>query len=353
MTVLIDIGHPAHVHLFKNFATIFQRKGHHVVFTVRSSECEIELLKAFKFKYYILGKKHKSLWGKVIGIIKFDFRLLLIALRYKPDIFFSHGSIYAAHIATFLGKPHISMEDSGNMEQVRLYRPFTKAILTPDILGERLGTKQIRYRGYHELCYLHPKYFHPDIEVRKLLRLNDGEKYCVVRFVSWKATHDLGERGFSYEEKLQLINKLGKTYRVFITSEGPLSDEFEKFRLDIAPHLLHHVLAFAEIVISEGATIASESGLLGSPSVYYSSIARSYLEDQEKYGTVYNCRPGNGIMQKIDAIIREGKDIYKEKSKKLISDKIDVNAFTVWFIENYPQSFRTLKENPDYQLTFK
>jgi uncharacterized protein len=353
MTVLIDIGHPAHVHLFKNFANIFQQKGHTVLFTVRSSECEIELLKAYDFKFFVLGKKNKSLAGKIVGIIKFDFKLLRVALKYKPDIFFSHGSIYAAHVAAMLGKPHISMEDSGNMEQIRLYRPFTKAILTPDILNEKLGEKQIRYKGYHELCYLHPNYFQPNEEFRKWLGLSDGEKYCIVRFVSWKATHDIGQGGFSYEEKVQLIKKLSDTYRVFITAEGVLQEEFKQFKLSIPPQLLHHVLAYAEMVISEGATIASESGLLGSASVYYSSIARSYLEDQEKYGTVHNFRPGNGIMQKIDNIIRADKKVYKEKSEKLIADKIDVNAFTVWFIENYPQSLRTMKENPDYQLKFK
>jgi uncharacterized protein len=353
MTVLIDIGHPAHVHLFKNFANIFQSKGHTVIFTVRSSECEIELLTAYDFKFFVLGKKNKSLAGKIVGTIKFDFKLLRVAIKYKPDIFFSHGSIYAAHVAAILRKPHISMEDSGNMEQIRLYRPFTKAILTPDILKEKLGEKQIRYTGYHELCYLHPNYFQPNEEFRKRLGLSDGEKYCIVRFVSWKATHDIGQGGFSYEEKVQLIKKLSDTFRVFITSEGALQEEFKKFKLSIPPQLLHHVLAYAEMVISEGATIASESGLLGSPAVYYSSIARSYLEDQEKYGTVHNFRPGNGIMQKIDNIIREDKKVYKAKSEKLIADKIDVNAFTVWFIENYPQSLRTMKENPDYQLKFK
>ena len=160
MKILFNIGHPAHVHLFKNFAIDFQNRGHSVLFSVRSNEFEIELLKAYNFRYVVLGKKYKSLPAKIFGIFKFDIKLLSAALKYKPDIFFSHGSIYAAHVATILGKPHISMEDSGNMEQIRLYRPFTKAILTPDILKEQLGAKQIRFSGYHELCYLHPKYFH-------------------------------------------------------------------------------------------------------------------------------------------------------------------------------------------------
>lgn len=34
----------------------------------------------------------------------------------------------------------------------------------------------------------------------------------------------------------------------------------------------------------------------------------------------------------------------------MLADKIDVTAFLVWFIENWPESFKIMKENPDYQF---
>ena len=37
----------------------------------------------------------------------------------------------------------------------------------------------------------------------------------------------------------------------------------------------------------------------------------------------------------------------------MLSDKIDVTAFMVWFVENYPDSVKIMKDNPDYQLRFK
>jgi len=37
----------------------------------------------------------------------------------------------------------------------------------------------------------------------------------------------------------------------------------------------------------------------------------------------------------------------------MLKDKIDVTAFLVWFIENWPESFNIMKENPDYQYRFK
>ena len=47
------------------------------------------------------------------------------------------------------------------------------------------------------------------------------------------------------------------------------------------------------------------------------------------------------------------KEEWQDRGKKMLSDKIDVTAFLVWFVENYPESAKVLKDNPDYQYKFK
>jgi len=42
-----------------------------------------------------------------------------------------------------------------------------------------------------------------------------------------------------------------------------------------------------------------------------------------------------------------------EKRNKFLETKIDATGFLIWFIENYPQSAKIMKENPDYQYRFK
>jgi len=37
----------------------------------------------------------------------------------------------------------------------------------------------------------------------------------------------------------------------------------------------------------------------------------------------------------------------------VLADNIDVTSFMVWFIENYPNSLKIMKDNPDYQWKFK
>ena len=47
------------------------------------------------------------------------------------------------------------------------------------------------------------------------------------------------------------------------------------------------------------------------------------------------------------------KEEWQRRRQKMLSEKIDVTAFMVWFIENYPESVRVMKETPEYQYRFE
>ena len=47
--------------------------------------------------------------------------------------------------------------------------------------------------------------FTPDITVLQELGVSPEEKYVILRFVSWNASHDIGHKGISYENKLKAI----------------------------------------------------------------------------------------------------------------------------------------------------
>ena len=210
MRILIDIGHPAHVHLFKQFAHEMIRKGHKIHFTVRKKEFETELLKQEGFVYTIIGDHYKLKTGKIWGLFKFTFLVFTTAIKFKPDLFLSHGSMYNAIASFFLGKPNIALEDTGNWEQVRLYLPFTKAVLTSTSFTPNYDYKQVYYEGYHELAYLHRNYFKPDKSILTDLGIKENEKYFILRFVSWGASHDIRHNGVSPGNKVRLIKELSK-----------------------------------------------------------------------------------------------------------------------------------------------
>ncbi len=332
-----------------------QKTGHSVLFTCRDKEVAIQLLKAYKFDFIVLGKPFKNIVGKMWGMIKFDLLLLKIALRFKPDILLSAGSIYAAQVAWFLHKPHITFEDTGNMEQVRLYKPFSKIILVSTAFHKELGKKQIRYKGYHEWAYLHPGYFQPDDSIYENLKIKREEPFVIVRFVSWGASHDIGQSGFTPGLKTGIVNELAKHFKVFISSENDLPASLEKFQIKIPPEKMHDALAFAALFIGEGATMASECAMLGTPAIYVNSITAGTLEEQEKYGLLYSFRNSAGVLEKTRELtkILNLKEIHRERRQKMLADKIDVTKFMCWFVESYPESVTIMRSDPDYQLRFK
>ena len=155
--------------------------------------------------------------------------------------------MYAAHASFILHKPHIALEDTFNFEQIRLYMPFTKAILTSDYDHPLKSNKVIRFSGYHELAYLHPRRF-SDKSVLKDLRVEENERFIIVRFVSWNASHDIGHKGISLKNKIRAVKEFSKYSRVFISSEAELPPELAKYEIKISPHKMHDALAFATLL---------------------------------------------------------------------------------------------------------
>ena len=120
------------------------------------------MLDKYGMQYVSFGKNYLSVRKKIFGLMKFTILLLKLSLKINPDMYISHGSFYAAIVSKIRGKPHISLENNGNWEQIRIYLPFTDVVITPMSLKENLGKKQIRVKTFHEMAYLRPKYFSPD-----------------------------------------------------------------------------------------------------------------------------------------------------------------------------------------------
>lgn len=357
MNILIDIGHPGHVHYFKNTIEKLKENNHEVLIVARDREVIKELLKKLDLPYINRGKGKNSRFGKLLYMIKANIQILKISLKFKPDLFLSFSSPYAAQIAYLLRKPKIALTDTEHEDKMysKFTYPFCTSILTPNSYQNELGEKQIRFKSVVESLYLHKKYFNPNIEIRKELQLTDKEEYAILRFVSWNAHHDYGQSGLDIHTTRELINLLKTKYRVLISSEGELPEEFKKYRIKISPEKMHDVLAYASIFIGESATMASESTLLGTQAVYINSLPlMGYLKFEQDAGLLKHFKSTDGVIKYISRKIKESnlKSYAKKKSEIMQHNFINTTEFLVWFIENYPNSVRIMKENPDYQNKF-
>jgi predicted glycosyltransferase len=344
--ILIDIGHPADVHHFRVVAQRWEAAGHRTLFTVLDREVIVHLVKHYGLNYKLTYKRQPGRWRLLHELPVRIGSTWQAARQFKADLFMSFGSPTCAIPAWLMGKPYVGMTDTEHAtEQHALFKPFSTLILTPDVFGRDMGPNQIRYRGYHELMYLHPTVFTPDPREIESLGLRPDEPYFVLRFVSWGATHDIGQHGFSGAEKRELVRALAQRGRVLLSVEdGIIEPEFAPYVTTFPPENVHHLLAFASLYIGEGGTMASEAAVLGTPSIYMNTLRMGYIDDEQAHGLLF--MPENGreaLAQALELLdVPDLKATFQERRARLLAKKTD----TVDWLENL--AYRLL-ENPHYR----
>jgi len=361
MNILIDIAHPAHVHVTRNVYFELTDKGHNVYVTVKNIPSAIQLLEIYKIPYIYLGGKKDSLRGKAVLQLKYNIQIWWLVITKRINVAFS-TSITPPHISRITGMHSILFDDDDDEVEplfVKWGHPFADVVLSP-ACAIRSTTKMIPYKGYHELAYLHPNRFTPDPSVLSEIGVKQGETYFILRFNAFKAHHDVGVQGLSIENKRKLIKVLEKKGKVFITTEHNIDNEFKKYQLSISPEKAHSLIYYATMLIGDSQTMTSEAAVLGTPAIRSNTFVGriSYLEEEEhKYNLTYGFLPtdSDAMFIKIEELLAmvDLKSVWRERRVKMLQDKIDVSAFFVWFIENFPESAKIMKANPDYQSVFK
>ncbi|HDL01195.1 MAG TPA: DUF354 domain-containing protein, partial [candidate division Zixibacteria bacterium] len=175
-----------------------------------------------------------------------------------------------------------------------------------------------------------------------------------------KAHHDLGARGLSFENKRKIIEILKPYGRIFITTEREIESEFQRYQIRIKPHEIHSFLYYAEMFIGDSQTMTSEAAILGTPAFKCNSFAAKLSvpnELERKYNICYSFLPigFEDMLGKIKTTVsmKNMKMVWRKRVDRLLGERIDVTAFLVWFVENYPESYRRMNEKPEIQYTFK
>jgi predicted glycosyltransferase len=212
--------------------------------------------------------------------------------------------------------------------------PFATQILTPRCYYRDAGPRHVRYDGYHELAYLHPKYFRPDPSITADLRVRPGERYSIVRFVRWKAAHDFGLAGHTDTQKVAVVRALSEHGRVFVSSEEALPAELAEHAFPLPPTRIHDAIAGASIVFGESATMCSEAAVLGVPSVFIhpDPIGRGYTQEQvERWKIVQWFTPDRieAAITAASAIVAarstdDATDRWRAIGRELVASSIDV-----------------------------
>ncbi len=351
MRVLIDVNHPAHVHFFRHPLRMLREHGHEVVVTSRDKEMALDLLRELGIRNVPLSSQGGGgLLTLARELVIRDVRLYRVVREFRPHVMAAIGGTFIAHVGALTGVPSLVFYDTENATlQNAITYPLASCVFAPRCYEAWLPARRhVRYDGYHELSYLHPRYFSPDRRIAEDNGLaRDGDTFFL-RLVSWRASHDIAERGWTTELLRGVAGKLSALGRVLISSEAALPADLQEFRYAGSAAQVHHVMAFCRAFVGESATMASECAVLGVPAIYAAHTGRGYTNEQERrYGLVINVRSLDWptVERAMDRLLSLPPDHGRKARAKLLAGTIDVAAFVVECLETFPEPLRRYRHS--------
>lgn len=344
MKIQIDINHPAHVHYFRNFIKLMEAKGHQFCVTNRDSKMINHLLDYYGIDHYIRNKRpdKKGTIASLVNLLKMVVWCIRKSCKFRPDLYVGFASSACAITSRLFNKPCVLMDDTEhNAMNHKLYLPCCSSVLTPFYFKKDLGNrnKQISFNAYVEQLYLHSTQYKKDKAVLNELGVKPKE-YVLVRYIAYDAHHDLKAHPLSDETKKSIVKEIAKRYKVFVSMEKGMNDPFYKdFVLNISPEKMHDLEAYAKFMVTEGATMASESFVHGVPFLYINPLTcgNIYYECENYPHRCFQTTNGDEAMEIIRKLMNVNidEDVEKENVEK---QTINPTDYLTWFVENYPES---------------
>ncbi len=345
LNILVELGHPAHVHFFRHPIQIWRNQGHRVLIITRDKEITHALLNEIGLEYLSISKQKMHVWSQAIELLIRWGKIFFLIKRQKIDVAISISGISTAlptRLAGIVSITDTDTEDAGLSNKIAF--PFSDVVLTPTTFLCQSEVKNIvTYNSFHELAYLHPNRFTPDKRYLHEFQLEENEQFLFIRLVKWKAVHDIYESGISEEHLKEIIQFFTrKQYKVLVSSERTLSTEFEPYLVKGNFSHIFHVMAFSSGYIGESPTMAVETAILGKPAVLINSRVKhlgNMIELHEKYGLLCNFEQYEAAVDFIqqDFFSEELQQKVNAGRKQLLEDKIDISAWIAEFLVNYCQ----------------
>ena len=299
---------PAHVHLYKHAVDRLERAGHDVLVLGRDYGCTVALLDRYDLPYRLYGSCGTTK-GSLFRNLPGHYARIVPAVRsFDPDVIFGVGA-YAAHAGLVSGAPAVLVLDSEPTSlDHAVSRPFAAAFLTPHAFGKDLGENHYQFHGFCETAYLHPDAYRPNPGIREDLGLADDDEFVLLRFNAFGSHHDVGQSGFTPEQRERLVETFADHATVFVSDEGGTLDleSLPAREFDVHPALLHDALSAARLVVTDTQTVCTEAALLGTPVVRSNSFV------------------GDGDMGNFTELERQGLVVNTPDFEEVVSTGVDV-----------------------------
>lgn len=341
--IVFTMTHPHDVHLFRNAIDELSSEGYRIYVFAREKDITTTLLENYGIPHTVLASDNTSKLDLIRSWSTFGFNLLRAVRRIEPDLMVAEVGAVTTPVSRLLGIDSLVFVDNEHAKLQRIPVSLCATrICTSTSFWDDLGAKQVKYKGYQELAYLHPNRFQPDPTVLDEVGIESDERFAILRAVGWNAAHDINAGGFDkLETVIEALESEGVT--VLVSSELPLPEELESYRVSVAPQRMHDLMYYADLFIGESATMATESALLGTPAVYVSTLDVGYTHEiADEYGLIFNYSGKNRqerAIQKAKAILNGSCETdWNARWRLLIDEKRDTTEVIMEQIHNMTES---------------
>lgn len=339
MNILFDIGHAAHVHLFRQMIGVLQKNGHQVTVVSRDKPHVLALLHSYGIAHQCLSKPGKGLFALFGEWLLRTWKILRLHQKLHFDVAIG-TSVSISYLSLFDNVVSINVQEDDDAViplHVLLAYPLSTYIVNPKLLQfKHFAKKRLLHHSLHEMAYLSAAVFSPDNTVLSKYEL-EPYQYVIVRKVKLDAHHDVGQSGLTAEH----INLLG-THAKNLTILH--SNEVGTQKIEVAD--MHHLLAYARLLITDSQTMAAEAACLATPVLQVSSFENklSYIRHLNQLGFLQTFKP----IQLHEFTIALKQLLGNSEPDQYRSEKrAEINAIFPDFTEEF---FRLLRENDIVEL---
>ena len=151
MNIHFEVGHPAHVHLFKHAITELRDRGHETLVTARDKEVTTDLLDAYDIDYRVLSEQGETTPRLLLEWTLRELKLVRAIRRFDSDVVVSHISPVAAQAARLTGTPSVVFTDDGNLGELPGHANHLATIIlvVSALEVDKLSFSTPRERGSH------------------------------------------------------------------------------------------------------------------------------------------------------------------------------------------------------------
>lgn len=324
MNILFDFQHPVDINFFKKSILILKKQNHNIFLTFRPRGNLEKILKYELpgFPTFAFGKHGKNLISKLIYNFLREIELLNFYRIHNIKLTCGFGPLTTISSKIY-GIPSLAFEDDFEYKINFYYaKLFATRHIMPSIFPTR-GKNVFHYKGFKELAYLHPDYYSPDISILKEYNLSENE-YVFIREVSAVSLNYQNKKSHLIEI-IEIIQSHGLEIVLSIEDKS-VKNHLQKNCIILEEPVkdINSLLAFAAITITSGDTMARESSLLGTLTIYTGN--RDMLIHKIFYdiGIMYNELSVSSIAKRLSSVLKIKKDIYlKFKIDEMIKNNWD------------------------------